>query len=360
MNSEFHKVDLNRIRYSIVWEDYQSLYDGLCINNIDEVLIITSAGCNALNALLKKPKQIHAVDINPYQNKLLEFKLKIYKHSNYETLSVLLGLNRERSCIDAFKKVSKYFNKEDEEAWCTFFTQNTEGLLCSGQLERYIHGFYKNLENKEQEIVDTIFNSETIDEQVEKFNYLIENTGFEQKFKLHFDDEHLSKGRDPRLFKYAKENGGSAFYKRLVKHVHNSILKNNFYMYFFFYGLNGMNENILPPCYKKENFQYIKEHTESIKMHTLDVIDFIEQSDVYTISKASLSNIFEYTSTDEFENAIKIIQQKSKLHTIIFWNLLHEQGNTEYALKYVNKELSEKISNKESCFYFKNLRVLNF
>lgn len=360
MNSEFHKIDLNRIRYSIVWEDYQSFYNGLRPAFEDELIIITSAGCNVLNALLKNPKKIHAVDINPYQNKLLEFKLNIYKNADYEVYSILLGLNKEKTCTEAFEEVRNIFNKEEQEAWASFFEQNTEGLLSSGQLERYIHQFYFTLNKIEAKLLDEIFESNSVQEQVDKFEYLIKNTGFESKFKLHFDDAQLSKGRDPRLFKYAEESGGTAFYNRLVKHVYTTILKNNFYMYFFFYGLKGINKNILPPCYKEENFNSIKNNSETIEMHTMDVIDYIEKNSSTSFSKASLSNIFEYTSTEEFEIAINTIKEKSSIKTLMFWNLLHEQGNTKAIEMYVNKELSSTISNTESCFYFKNVRVLNF
>ena len=55
MHSEFYNVALDRIRYSLVWEDSTTLYAGLNIRPGDTVLVITSAGCNALNALLLGP-----------------------------------------------------------------------------------------------------------------------------------------------------------------------------------------------------------------------------------------------------------------------------------------------------------------
>lgn len=359
MKSEFHNIELNRIRYSIVWEDYNSLYAGLNIDEKDELLVITSAGCSVLNACLKFPERIIAVDINPHQNKLLEFKLQLYKYSNYETLASILGINKSTSALEALESVKDFYCKEEYASWKQYFIDHPDGLLTSGQLEKYIHQFYKTLDKNEQAMLKELFNAESIEHQKNIFEKLVKETEFEQKFKIHFDDAQLSKGRDPKLFKYAEENGGQAFYQRLCKYIANSLLKDNFYMHFFFFGLENMEEHILPPCYRKENFHIIKNNTNLIEIHTMDVLDFIETHDTSEINKASLSNIFEYTSTGDFEQSIACIRQKTKIKKLLFWNLLHEQGISRPSNYYINKNISSKISSREACFYFKNVRLLN-
>lgn len=359
MKSEFHHIELNRIRYSIVWEDYESFYTGLDIQRDDELLVITSAGCNVLNAVLKQPKRIIAVDINPYQNKLLDFKIQLYKYSDYDTLATLLGIRKNSTCLEALVKVKGLFLKEDYEAWKDFFELHPDGLLSSGQLEKYIISFYPSLNEYEQLLTRKLFSAINLDEQSSIFNELIENTAFELKFKKHFDDEHLSKGRDSRLFKYADENGGVAFYNRFANYTKKGLLKNNFYLNFFFFGITGIDESILPPCYRLENFHIIKNNCDLIEMHTSDVIEYIEQNEAETITKTSLSNIFEYTSTGDFEQAIASIKHHTKINTILFWNLLHEQGISKPSIYYINNDKSDLITHTESCFYFKNVRVLN-
>ncbi len=360
MKSEFHQIELNRIRYSIVWEDYQSFYAGLDIHRDDELLIITSAGCNVLNAVLKLPKRITAIDINPYQNKLLDFKIQLYKYSDYDTLATLLGIRKNKTCLEAFENVKDLFVKEDYLAWKEFFGKHPDGLLSSGQLEKYITSFYPSLNEAEQVQIRKLFNANNLKEQSLIFTELINNTTFEVKFKKHFDDEQLSKGRDPRLFKYADENGGVAFYNRFVNYTKKELLKNNFYLNFFFFGITGIDESILPPCYRLENFHIIKNNCDLIEMHTSDVVEYIELDEAKSITKTSLSNIFEYTSTGDFEQAIASIKHHTQINTLLFWNLLHEQGISKPSIYYINSQKSEQISQKESCFYFKNVRVLNF
>jgi len=55
------------------------------------VVMITSAGCNALDYLLDDPAAIHAVDMNPRQNALLQLKVAMIRRDNFEDLFALFG-----------------------------------------------------------------------------------------------------------------------------------------------------------------------------------------------------------------------------------------------------------------------------
>jgi S-adenosylmethionine-diacylglycerol 3-amino-3-carboxypropyl transferase len=53
--------------------------------------MITSAGCNALDYLIDGPAEIHAIDVNPRQNALLELKLAILRETDHATLFAMFG-----------------------------------------------------------------------------------------------------------------------------------------------------------------------------------------------------------------------------------------------------------------------------
>jgi len=61
--------------YNTCWEDPAVDRQALRLSPEDSVLVITSAGCNALDYALQGPRHIHAVDANPRQTALLELKL---------------------------------------------------------------------------------------------------------------------------------------------------------------------------------------------------------------------------------------------------------------------------------------------
>ncbi len=70
----FHYIHDNNLIYNTCWEDPRIDRKLLKLDSSSEVAMITSAGCNALDYLLDNPSDVHAIDVNPRQNALLELK----------------------------------------------------------------------------------------------------------------------------------------------------------------------------------------------------------------------------------------------------------------------------------------------
>ena len=68
----FAAVHDRNLIYNTCWEDPALDRVALDFRPDDRVLVITSAGCNALDYLLAGPAEVNAVDMNPRQNALLE------------------------------------------------------------------------------------------------------------------------------------------------------------------------------------------------------------------------------------------------------------------------------------------------
>lgn len=87
----FDSIVSNRLVYNSCWEDPRIDRELLQIDRDSSVVMLTSAGCNALDYLLDKPRAIHCVDANPAQNALLEFKKVLFTEGDYETLWKYFG-----------------------------------------------------------------------------------------------------------------------------------------------------------------------------------------------------------------------------------------------------------------------------
>ncbi len=70
----FNALWSSSLVYNTCWEDPEVDRRALAIGPEDHLLVITSAGCNALDYLLDGPARVHAIDANPRQNALLELK----------------------------------------------------------------------------------------------------------------------------------------------------------------------------------------------------------------------------------------------------------------------------------------------
>ncbi|KAL4995181.1 hypothetical protein BDV10DRAFT_203214 [Aspergillus recurvatus] len=77
--------------YAFTWEDSRQDHRLLSLGADDVVLAITSAGDNILSYALKGPASIHAVDLNPAQNHLLELKMACYTALSYKDFWMLFG-----------------------------------------------------------------------------------------------------------------------------------------------------------------------------------------------------------------------------------------------------------------------------
>jgi S-adenosylmethionine-diacylglycerol 3-amino-3-carboxypropyl transferase len=88
----FRRVHETQLIYNCAWEDPRCDRRLLQLLPDSRVVMITSAGCNALDYLLDQPAHIHAVDMNFRQNALLELKLALIRAGNHEVLFEMFGL----------------------------------------------------------------------------------------------------------------------------------------------------------------------------------------------------------------------------------------------------------------------------
>ena len=79
------KIYSQKIIFNCCWEDPLLDIEALQINDNDNILCITSAGCNILTYLLQNPKHIYAIDVNPCQNALLQLKIASIKELDFPT-----------------------------------------------------------------------------------------------------------------------------------------------------------------------------------------------------------------------------------------------------------------------------------
>ena len=82
----FQFVQQHNLVYNACWEDPRLDRVALDLGPDDTVLVITSAGCNALDYALACPGRVIAVDLNPRQNALLE------RHPDLRADIVIAGL----------------------------------------------------------------------------------------------------------------------------------------------------------------------------------------------------------------------------------------------------------------------------
>lgn len=89
--SVFDAIYSRSLVYNTCWEDPAVDRQALRLCPSDTVLVITSAGCNALDYALAGAGRVHAVDANPRQTALFELKLAGIRHLDHGDFFLLFG-----------------------------------------------------------------------------------------------------------------------------------------------------------------------------------------------------------------------------------------------------------------------------
>lgn len=101
-NRFFQLVHRHQLVYNTCWEDPRLDRAALKLGPGDRMLVITSAGCNVLDYALAGAGKIHAVDVNPRQNALLELKLTGIRHLAFEDFFAMFGRGRLHRAGDVY------------------------------------------------------------------------------------------------------------------------------------------------------------------------------------------------------------------------------------------------------------------
>ncbi|MGI4762397.1 MAG: DUF3419 family protein [Janthinobacterium lividum] len=364
MESEFSHIPLDRLRYGLVWEGHATLHAALQFAPDDHALVITSAGCNALNALLAGPRQVTAIDLNPVQNQLLALKAHVIRHHAPAVLRGLLGLAGPAAVAPAAATLRATLPAATHAAWAAYLRQHPGGLLLAGQLEAYVTGFVPSLPLAWQLRLRQLLACRSVAEQHAYFQQVLDQPAFRERFIDYFDAVNLSRGRDPRLYSYAGETGGATFYGRLARQMGQQLARDNFFFRFLFFGPEGLPEAILPPCYQAAHHGRLRAHLPRLRLVAGEATAYLLSEAGQDVTKASLSNIFEYVSPAEFERVSAALarQRSAGRHPLgaVFWNLLQSQAPGRGAGVPLLPAASARLSQRDACFYFGSVRLLSY
>jgi S-adenosylmethionine-diacylglycerol 3-amino-3-carboxypropyl transferase len=110
----FDAVHRRQLVYNQCWEDPAVDREALGLTPADRVLVITSAGCNALDYALSGARVL-AVDVNPRQNHLLELKRAGIRALDFEDFFELFGRGgspRARQAYAALRDALPFASRE--------------------------------------------------------------------------------------------------------------------------------------------------------------------------------------------------------------------------------------------------------
>ena len=167
----------NQLVYNTCWEDPRLDRVALELGPGDRLLVITSAGCNALDYALEAPDRIDTVDVNPRQNALLDLKLAAIRSLDYDKFFDLFGRGKTEHWAEVY---TDGLRAELPEASRKFWDRNGKFFLGEGRRPSfYFRGsagmfasginWYINRRAKIRDEIEMLLAAETVEEQRELY-----------------------------------------------------------------------------------------------------------------------------------------------------------------------------------------------
>ena len=110
-------INQHHLVFNTCWEDPRIDRQLLKLDCNSRVVMITSAGCNALEYLLDNPAEIHCIDINSRQNALLELKMRMIIRGQYDDFFEMFGLGSHQKHQDIFREVLPSISVPAKKFW---------------------------------------------------------------------------------------------------------------------------------------------------------------------------------------------------------------------------------------------------
>ena len=283
----FKTVHSRSLIYNTCWEDPRVDRQLLTLNHDSRVVMLTSAGCNTLDYLLDMPSEVHAIDVNPRQNALLQLKLAVIQRGVFEDLFDMFGRGVHSDYRRIYREVRSQLSTPAKEFWDTkirYFDQNngkrsfyyygTSGLFA-WLMSRYL---MKNPQMRTELL--NLLDAQSLDEQTAIFNRLEPMLWGKTVTWLIRQPMTMSMLGVPRpqirLIDEQYPGGVIGYLSDKIKHVCTSVLMQDNY-FWRVYLTGSYTESCCPNYLKQENFDALRRAADRVFVHNCTITDFLKR-----------------------------------------------------------------------------------
>jgi S-adenosylmethionine-diacylglycerol 3-amino-3-carboxypropyl transferase len=284
----FKFVHGNNLVYNTCWEDPRLDRVALEIKPTDNVLVITSAGCNALDYALCAPNHVHAVDMNPRQNALLDLKIAGIKTLEFEDYFRLFGYGFHPDARRLYQRQMRpqlpAWSQLYWDRWIKFFDNKARPFYfrgTSGAFARMIK-IYTDRVIRVRQHIDAALEAKTLAEQQEIYHKHLKQKFWSRPMRFAMNrDTTLSMVGVPKAQRRQVEtqyDGG------IVKFVQDAVetvfcklpLADNYFWRVYMKG--EYSRGCCPEYLKQDNFERLKGGlVDRVSTHTDSVQGFLDK-----------------------------------------------------------------------------------
>lgn len=284
----FRQVHGNSLIYNACWEDPRIDREWMAIDGESKIVMITSAGCNALDYLLDGPAEIHAVDMNHRQNALLELKCAMIRDGHFEDLFQLFGIGSHEDYDAVYQRIRALLSPAARSHWDRNMSSFSPGGIRQSFYFRGAAGTAAWLLGKVLFSPNTparmfamrMLNARTMEEQREAYRQMeaLIWGGFASWLVRQNTVMTLLGVPRPqiRLIKESHPGGLTAFVKDKLRHVMAELpaCENYFWRV---YVTGSYTRECCPNYLREENLSLLASRIDRVRPHTTTVANFLRQ-----------------------------------------------------------------------------------
>ena len=284
----FKFVHGNNLVYNTCWEDPRLDRVALAIKPSDNVLVITSAGCNALDYALCSPNHVYAVDMNPRQNALLDLKIAGIRTLEFEDFFRLFGYGFHPDARQLYQRRMRErlpaWSQMYWDRWIKFFDNKNRPFYfrgTSGAFARMIK-IYTDRVIRVRPHIDAALESKTLAEQREIYEKHLRQKFWSRPMRFAMNrDTTLSMVGVPKAqrkqVETQYEGGVVKFVQDAVEAVFCKLpLADNYFWRVYMKG--EYSRGCCPEYLKADNFERLKGGlVERVSTHTDSVQGFLDK-----------------------------------------------------------------------------------
>lgn len=284
----FQAVHNNSLIYNTCWEDPRIDRALLELDSDSSVLMLTSAGCNALDYLIEDPESIVCVDSNYRQNALLALKIALFNNNNWNLLFELFGHGATNKAHLKYQHVQRLLPGSARSFWnqnFDYFEKNPRGQTfyfrgSTGTVAWLMQDYLRH--RHMLQTTQKLLHAQTLDEQRTYYETI------EQKLWPPLMQWALSRqgtmsflGVPPsqtQLINSQYHGGLAQFLRDTLRHIFTDLpIGDNYFWHVY---LNGYyTEECAPRYLKKEHFTTIRDRIHRIQMFTGTLLDYLVQTE---------------------------------------------------------------------------------
>jgi S-adenosylmethionine-diacylglycerol 3-amino-3-carboxypropyl transferase len=307
-NQVFNWVHKNNLIYNTCWEDPAIDRVALDLRPTDRLLVISSAGCNALDYLLAGCGEVHAIDVNPIQNALLELKISAIRNLEFRDFNLFFGEGHhpraesvyERKLRHSLGEMSRFFWDKNiayfaGHGWRDSFYYRG----CSGFLAKFLIAHLFHVKSLRKPLEDLV-NSDSLAQQREVYESEIKPrvwTAWMQWLLSRNMTMNLM-GVPPSQKHYLANEFPGGVSKYIEASLETVLTKLPFKENYFYrvYIEGRYPEECRPEYIKEANYGRLQRRMNDIFVHTGSVANFLEGSNL-TFSRFVLLDHMDWLSS---------------------------------------------------------------